>query len=176
MDVLESMKREMIRRRLSHRTIMTYLFYVQKFLKFCNKQPKEFSKKDCREFIVKYSDVDCCGKTLNVVLNSLRFMMEEILRKSMRLNIRYSKTPKSLPECLTREESKALINAINNPKHNLLVSLMYGAGLRVSELVKLKPQDIEIQSGIGWVRHGKGDKDRPFILPIKTVARHPKCA
>jgi len=175
MDVLEKMKKEMFRRKLSPRTIKTYLYYVRKFLLFCPKEPKKFSKKDCREFLEKFMDKEfkwmkksneeIAGSTLNVALNSLRFMMEEVLRKSMKLNIRYSKTPKTLPTCLSKGEIKSLINSITNQKHKLLISLMYGSGLRVSEAVKLKKEDIELSESIGWVRKGKGNKDRPFILP-----------
>lgn len=166
MDVLELMKREMFRRKLSPKTMETYLFYVRKFLLFCKKEPKQFSKKDCKEFVEKFMEKNVAGSSLNVVLNSLRFMMEEVLRKSMRLNIRYSKTPKNMPVCLSREEIKKLLDAIINDKHKLLVSLIYGTGLRVSEAVNLKPEDIDFESDVGWVRHGKGGKDRPFILPV----------
>jgi hypothetical protein len=101
MDVIEKMKKGMLRRKLSHRTIMTYLFYVKKFLLFCNKDPKDFSMKDCNEFLLKFMNKEfgwmksgknylrnnnlkneenieneVSGLTLNVVLNSLRFMME----------------------------------------------------------------------------------------------------
>ncbi|MBI5389176.1 tyrosine-type recombinase/integrase [Candidatus Woesearchaeota archaeon] len=165
MDILEAMKKEMFRRKLSPRTMGAYLFYVRKFLKFCKKEPKQFSKKDCREFLEQFMEKGISGSTLNVALNSLRFMMEEVLRKSMRLGIRYSKTPKSLATCLSKAEVLKLLSVIENPKHKLLVSLMYGAGLRVSEVVKLRPRDVELEQDIGWVRHGKGNKDRPFILP-----------
>jgi len=179
MDVLEAMKKEMIRRRLSHRTIMTYIFYVKKFLLFCHKDPNKFSKKDCREFLEKFmnkefywmklkkskTNEEIAGSTLNVALNSIRFMMEEVLHKSMKLNIKYSKTPKNLPICLSKNEVLKIIDNIKNEKHKLIVSLMYGAGLRVSEVVKLKSQDINLEEEIGWVRHGKGNKDRPFIIP-----------
>lgn len=177
MDVLERMKKDMVRRRLSHRTITTYLFYVRKFLLFCDKEPRCFSKRDCRVFLERFmarelswtqktrGGDEIAGSTLNVALNSLRFMMEEVLRKSIKLNIRYSKTAMKLPVCLSKEEVLRLIEGIKNPKHKLLVSLMYGAGLRVSEVVKLKAEDLDIDTGVGWVRKGKGNKDRPFIIP-----------
>ena len=173
MDVLDKMKKEMLRRKLSRRTINTYLFYVRKFLLFCPKEPIRFSKKDCRKFLEAFMDrelgwtknKEITGSTINVALNSLRFMMEEVLRKSMRLNIKYSKVPKQAAEFLTKDEVNKLIDAIENPTHRLLVSLMYGAGLRVSEVIKLKPEDILIDEDMGWVRKGKGNKDRPFIIP-----------
>jgi len=175
MDPIESMKKEMLRRKLSHKTIKSYLFYVKKFLLFSKDKPlKQISKKDCNEFLLKFMNKEfswcnfnneIAGSTLNVALNSLRFLMEEVLRKSMRLNIKYSKAPKNLPTCLTKKEISIFLNAIKNPKHKLLISLMYGAGLRVSEVVNLKRKDLDLNQSIGWVRHGKGNKDRPFIIP-----------
>jgi integrase/recombinase XerD len=165
MDLIEAMKKEMLRRKLSHRTIVTYMFYVRKFLQFCRKDPKEFSKKDIAEFLDRCVERGFSGNSLNVAHNALRLMMIDILRKGMRIRIRYAKTPKTAPEVLSKEEVRQLIGAIGNRKHQLLVSLMYGTGLRVSEAVSLKKQDIDLESGIGWVRHGKGDKDRPFIIP-----------
>jgi integrase/recombinase XerD len=189
MDVIERMKREMLRRRLSRRTIKTYLFYVRKFLDFCFdggvEDVRKISKKNCREFLFKFMNKEfswmdkrrykrykmegvsdeVAGSSLNVVLNSVRFLMEEVLRKSMRLNIKYSKVPRRLPVCLSKDEVRRLIGVICNFKHRILVSLMYGAGLRVSEVVGLKNDNLEFDEGIGWVRGGKGNKDRPFIMP-----------
>jgi len=133
LDVVYSMKREMLRRGLSARTAKTYLFYVHKFLLFCRcKNPKEFSKKDVREFLHRLKDKGLAGSSLNVAHN------EEVVR---------------------------VLSAIKNEQHNLIVSLMYGAGLRVSEVIKLKSEDIDLDSMVGWVKRGKGRKDRPFIIP-----------
>jgi site-specific recombinase XerD len=165
MDILEEARKEMERRRLSPRTIETYLFHINKFSSWCSKEPRYYSKKDVKAFLDLYASRKKSGNSINVCLNSLRFMMEEILQKSMNLNVRYSKTPKAMPLFLTKEEAAKLISAISNPKHNLAISLMYGSGLRVSELLTLKRQDFCFEQHIGWVRHGKGNKDRPFIIP-----------
>ena len=101
---------------------------------------------------------------LNVNLNALKFFYGNILNKKLMINIRYSKTPKALPIVLTKEEVAMLINSISNPKHKLMAKMMYSAGLRVSELVHLKPENLDIRNGYGWVRHGKGNKDRMFII------------
>lgn len=165
MDIVESMKKEMFRRKLSHRTILTYLFYVKKFLNYCHKDPKEFSRNDIKEFLYHYAEKKRAGNSLNVVTNALRFMMVEVLHKSARTGIKYSKTPKRIAEFLTIDEVKRLTDSIMNPKHKLMIKLMYGTGLRVSELVMLKKQDIDFEQQIGWVRGGKGNKDRMLILP-----------
>jgi len=166
-DVIYNMKREMLRRKLSPRTVKTYLQYVKMFL-LANKDKeiREFSKKDVREFLYKMEEKDASGSTLNVAHNALRFMMIEILHKACYLKIRYAKTPVRKPEYLTKEEITLVLSAIDNPKHKLLVSLMYGAGLRVREVTRLKTTDFSFEENIGWVRGGKGNKDRPFIVPI----------
>jgi len=99
-----------------------------------------------------------------VYLNALKFFYEEILHKRLTIRIHYSKTPKTLPVVLTKEETKQLISVISNTKHRLMVQLLYSAGLRVSELVKLKVTDLDIKNKYGWVRKGKGNKDRLFII------------
>lgn len=168
LDVLYNMKREMLRRKLSPRTVKTYLQYVKIFL-LANKDkhPKEFSKKDVREFLYKMEERDVSGSTLNVVHNSLRFMMIDVLHKACYLKIRYAKTPIRKPEYLRKEEIRQILDVITNEKHKLLLSLMYGAGLRVREVTRLKTTDFSFEENIGWVYGGKGNKDRPFIIPQK---------
>ena len=102
---------------------------------------------------------------------AIKFLLEDCLHKRMRLNIKYSKTPKRLPTVLTKEEIKKLFNAIENKKHKLMIELLYGAGLRVSELINLKVGNLEIDNGYGFVRGGKGNKDRLFILSQKLIDR-----
>lgn len=175
-DIIYNMKREMLRRRLSPRTIKTYLQYVHKFL-LANKDKelKEFSKKDIREFLYKMEQKDLSGSTLNVAHNALRFMMIEILHKACYLKIRYAKTPKKQPQYLTKKEVHKVLSAIINKKHKLLISLMYGAGLRVREVTRLRITDFSFEENIGWVREGKGNKDRPFIIPQSLKEELKRC-
>lgn len=162
------MKREMLRRKLSPRTIKTYLQYVKMFL-LANKDKKirEFSKKDVRRFLYELEERDASGSTLNVAHNALRFMMIDVLHKACYLKIRYAKTPVRKPEYLTKEEVIRVLSVIENTKHKLLVALMYGAGLRVREVTHLKVSDFSFEENVGWVKSGKGNKDRPFIIPKK---------
>jgi integrase/recombinase XerD len=167
MDILYNMKREMLRRKLSPKTVKTYLQYTKLFLlDNKNKHPKEFSKKDVRQFLYKMEEKELSGSILNVAHNALRFMMIEILHKACYLKIKYSKIPKKKINYLTKDEINKILNVIENSKHKLLVSLMYGAGLRVSEVTNLKVSDFSFEENIGWVKGGKGNKDRPFIIPF----------
>ncbi|MBU0461624.1 MAG: tyrosine-type recombinase/integrase [Nanoarchaeota archaeon] len=164
MDELYLMKREMLRRCLSHKTIVTYVQCVKQFMRSSKKDLKQVTKKDIKEYLNHLVDEGACGNTLNVHLNALKFMMEEVLNKRVILRIKYSKTPKTLPVYLTKEEVLRLFDAVPNPVHKLILELIYSAGLRLSEVVNLEKNDLEFENNLGWVRRGKGNKDRPFII------------
>lgn len=156
---------EMNRRRFSPRTIETYISSIHKFLSFCKKDIRYASKKDALDFLY-YLDKEraVSGSTLNVNLMAIRFLFEEVLHKNVHLDIKYSKIPKRLPIVLSKEEIKRLFNAIKNEKHRLMIEFMYSAGLRVSELINMKIKDMNFDNNYGFVRGGKGNKDRIFII------------
>ena len=164
-DVLEKMKKEMLRRRYSVRTIKTYRECVKRFLRSNHKDVRKYSKKDILEFLEKLADKGASGSTINVYLQALKFMIEYALNKRVWVDIRYSKTDrKRLPEVLSKEEVLRLFGVIRNPKHLLMVKLMYSTGFRVSELLDLRVRDLKLSRGYGWVRKGKGNKDRLFVI------------
>jgi len=167
MDVSELIRKEGLRRGLSPKTIKTYRYGVERFLSTCKKDVNKITKKDIREFIDHLIEKKKAGNTLNVYLNSIKFLMENILGKRLFYNIKYSKVPKRLPTVLTKEEVKRLVECIANKKHRLMIKMMYSAGLRVNELVNLKVKDFEFEKNYGWVREGKGKKDRLFIIAEK---------
>ena len=164
MDVPELIRKEGLRRGLSHKTIRTYRYCVRKFFNWCKKDPKEIKKADIKEYLDLMIEKGACGNTINVNLNALKFLYCDILNKRLMINVKFSKTPKSLPTVLTKDEVIKLLGAINNPKHRLMAKLIYSAGLRVNELVHLKAEHFDIANGYGWVRNGKGNKDRMFVI------------
>ena len=165
MDLQELMKKELLRRNYSLRTIKTYLYCLRKFLQYYKKEERKISKKDVKDYLDKLMNKNLSGSTINVNLNALKFLLEEILNKKFILKIKYSKTPKTLPIFLTKDEVIRLLNKIENEKHKLMIKLIYGGGLRVNELVNLKVKDLNFENNYGWVRQGKGNKDRLFIIP-----------
>ncbi len=171
MDFRERMKAEMLRRKLSNRTIKTYLQCVDSFLKSCRKDMGKISKADAREYLNSLAAKGRPGNTLNVHLNAIKFLLEEVMGKRMKLNIKYSKKPETLPVVLLKEEVKRLFDAVENQKHRLMIELLYSAGLRVSELLNIRVGDLELDKGYGFVRGGKGNKDRLFILSEKLVGK-----
>jgi integrase len=75
------------------------------------------------------------------------------------------KCPQRIPELLTREEVRRILQACDNPKHRMILELCYGCGLRVSEVCRLRVRDIDGERGQLRVEQGKGAKDRAVILP-----------
>ena len=164
MDIIYLMKKELLRRKYSLNTIKTYDYCLKNFLNYCDKEPRRINKKDIKDYFDILMEKNVSGSTLNVNLSTLKFLMEEILNKNFMFKIKYSKMPKTLPIFLTKEEVIRLINSIENNKHKLMIKLVYSAGLRVSELVNLRVLDLDFNNNYGFVRHGKGNKDRLFII------------
>lgn len=163
-DIKEAVRKECKRRKYSERTIETYLFCINRFLKFTDKTIDKISKKDVKEFLEYLSESGKSGNTLNTYHMAIRFLFEDVLDKRIWIDIKYSKISEKLPVVLSKEEIKKLFSAIENSTHQLMIRLMYSAGLRVSELINLKVSDLKLNEGYGYVRGGKGNKDRLFII------------
>ena len=103
--------------------------------------------------------------SLSLALSALKFYYGEVLKKKVLSGIKPPKPEKKLPVVLTKSEIKRMINSTPNPKHQLLIKIIYGSGLRVSESVALMVNDIDLNENMGIVRSGKGKKDRNIIIP-----------
>ncbi len=157
--------REGLRRGLRHQTIKTYIYALEKFLRVYHLEPHQITKEHIERYIIQLIKWNRAGSTVNVHINAMRFFYTHVLGKRLMISMPTIKTSKRLPEFLPQEEMVRLLSVIKNPKHKLLVFLTYGAGFRVSEVVSLKVHDFDFNSGYGWVRNGKGGKDRMFIIP-----------
>lgn len=158
-------RKEALRRGLRPKTIQTYQQCVWRFFCSCKRDPFAVRKPDIQEYLDYLIDRKASGSTLNVYLNALKFFYGQVLHRRLTIALRFSKIPQRLPEFLEPEEVFRLLSQITNKKHRLLISLLYGAGLRVSELTHLRVQNLDLQNNYGWVRDGKGGKDRLFIIP-----------
>ncbi len=163
----ELIRKEALRQGLRINTIQTYCHCVEKFFRICRKEPSAITKKDIKDHLDRLLERNAPGSTVNVYLNALKFFYEEVLHRKLTINIKFSKIRKHLPECLSQEEMRAFLEAVRNSKHKLIVIFTYGSGFRVSEVVSLKVRDLDLETGFGWVRDGKGGKDRMFIIPQK---------
>jgi len=163
MKELEKLRNELKLRGFSPLTGRNYCFFVEKFLLTTNKPAAELTEDDAKSYLSGIFD----SKSKNTVMlaaASIKFFFKEILGKEFS-NVKMPKKDNRLPEVLSKEEVKKMIDSADNQKSRLIISLLYSTGLRVSELVNLKVEDINFQDRSGWVRRGKGAKDRIFVLP-----------
>ena len=161
---LKKLETELKLRGFSKQTSKMYLFYNTKFLEFIKKPPEDVEEDDIREFLAyKMSDQSLSNASVALIKASLKFFYKDMLGKSLSL-IKTPKASKKLPVVLSRSEIKNLLGNTRNLKHRLLIELLYSTGLRLSECINLKYSDIDPDDGIGWVRLGKGAKDRIFII------------
>ena len=111
-------------------------------------------------------DIQSSSSTI-LFLAAIKFAFTSLLQKDPTAGIKRPKNEKKIPIVLTKNEIKKLFNATKTLKSNLILQLLYSSGLRVSEIVNLKPIDLDFNENIGWVREGKGKKDRMFIISKK---------
>ncbi|MEM2089496.1 MAG: tyrosine-type recombinase/integrase [Candidatus Pacearchaeota archaeon] len=164
-DILNELRAELKLRGSSNFTIRNYSWFIRKFLTTSNKKIEELNEQDAKNFLA--SLLEKSQSTMALAAASLKFFFSEILKKPITLKL--PKKEKKLPEVLTKEEVKKLIESAETKKSKLIIKLLYSTGMRVSELVNLKCNDIDLQERIGWIRKGKGKKDRIFILPEKLI-------
>ena len=88
-----------------------------------------------------------------------------MVNNPQKIDIQSAKKPKSLPVVLSRNEIERILESPKNAKHKLLLSLAYGAGLRVSKVIALKAQDLDCEELTVYIKQAKGQKDRISVMP-----------
>jgi len=147
----------------SPRTIESYLFFLKPFLESIE-NPITVNLDQVNLFLANLID-RYSNKSRALAVSSLRFFFKRVVdRPDIFVKLEVPKKEKKLPIVLSVQEVKDLINIIDFQKTKLIVRLLYSSGLRVSELVNLTPKELDFNQHIGWVRKGKGSKDRIFKI------------
>ncbi len=168
--ILENLETELKIRGYSPNTIKSYIRHNQSFLDFCKKSPISITESDLKKYIAHImTSKKHKPASINLAISAIKFNFQNILKKNIFIEIKPPKIEKKIPTVLTKEEVKQLLNNTHNPKHRLLVELLYASGLRVSEAVKLRVTDLDQKEHMGYVREGKGKKDRNIILSKEFV-------
>ncbi len=167
--MLEDLETELSLRGLSEHTAKAYIRYNSSFLKFVKKEPANVSEDDTKRFIGMLIKKRMSQNSIALVKASLKFYYGEVLGKSV-VHFKTPKISKRLPTVLTKDEVKRLLEATKSDKSRVMLKMLYSSGLRVSELVNLRRNDLELTEKIGWVRSGKGRKDRLIILSDNILA------
>lgn len=163
-QLIKEFKRHLERRRYSKHTIKSYVHHIRRYHDFAGT-----SENLDDDQIIAYIDYLSGSKSVsssyqNLALNALKLYMKIIQKRRMpNLGLRPRKE-KKLPVILSEQEVALIIRNINNTKHKAIISLIYSAGLRVSEAVNIKRSDFDLHRNIIRIRQAKGKKDR--IVPL----------
>jgi len=164
------MIRELALHRKAPKTIEAYVTAVAQLGKFYGRSPEKISLEEIRDFVHHLITVQKVAySTCNQKLAGIRFFYREVLgEQDFQLRIPAKRSGR-LPEPLSRSEIARLLEATSNTKHRMLLMTTYGGGLRVSEVVRLKPRDIHAERMLIRVEQGKGHKDRYTLLSPRLL-------
>lgn len=156
--MLDQLSTELKLRGFSNQTVKAYVYHNKKFLDFIKKEPNIVTEEDIKSYLAYLrSDRNNSIKTVSLARSSIRFLYEILLKKNIIPQMEL-KVQKKIPEVLTKEEISRMLDSTKNPKHRLLIEVLYSSGLRLSEAINLKLEDLELGTGCGWVRQVKGER------------------
>ncbi|HBB18351.1 MAG TPA: integron integrase [Syntrophus sp. (in: bacteria)] len=166
--LLDQLREAMKSRHYSHRTVETYCHWVKRFIFFHNvRHPAEMAEPEINAFLTHLAVKDkVSSSTQNQALSALLFLYRYVINRKIGDlgEVIRARRPTRLPVVMAREEVKAVLSHLSGDKW-LMASLMYGAGLRLMECLRLRIQDIDFSRNEITVRDGKGAKDRITMLP-----------
>jgi site-specific recombinase XerD len=163
---------DMRMRKLSDKTQSHYLRAVRRFAAYLGRPPDTASAEELRRYQLHLVDAGISPASLNAAISGLKFFFDITLDHAERMaRMQPVHLPRTLPVILSRTEVARLIEAAGNLKHQTALSVAYGAGLRVSEVVALKVGDIDSQRMTLRIEQGKGQKDRYAMLSPVLLGR-----
>lgn len=170
--LLDMMRARMRRLGLSLRTEEAYVGWARRFILANGKRhPREMGPREIEAFLTHLATHGhVAASTQNQALSALLFLYREVLQQELPWmeNIRRAKRPERLPVVLSHEEVAALLSEMDGVTW-LMAGLLYGAGLRLMECLRLRVQDVDFVRREITVRQGKGGKDRRTMLPAMTI-------
>jgi integron integrase len=164
---LQHLAEQMRVKRYAKRTIQTYTYWIKAFINFNHqKHPLNCHDKEVEDFLsFLVNQLNLAPKTQGVALNALVFLYRVVLDKPLTLELAFNKSKQQtkLPVVLTKAEVILLLSKISS-RYKLACQLMYGSGLRLMEVVRLRVQDIDFDYHALQVWQGKGGKNRRVTL------------
>ncbi len=161
--ILKEIETELKLRGFSPRTSKMYILYNREFLMRKKIESNLVSETDIKIYLgEKISDEGLAPRSIGLIKAALLFYYNEILKN--KFEIKTPKIKKSTPVVMNKEEITKLLSFVKNKQHKIILKLYYSSGLRLSEAIKLKIKDLDLNENVLWIRDGKGGKDRMTIL------------
>jgi len=151
----------------SPKTIKQYTLSVARFARYFGCCPSKLGPKEIKRYLLYLIDEKyCTSSEYRQNVCALRCLYSKVLgHKWLLEHIPFPRKDRKLPEFLTPEEVSRLLESVKNPKHKMMLEVVYATGVRTGELVRLKVSDIDSKRKVIVVRNGKGRKDRFTLLP-----------
>jgi len=167
----EQMIGDMILRGFAPNTQSTYLRVLSQLARHYGRSPDRISNRDVRAYLLHlHQNAKRSTGTCNVAAAALRFFYHKTLgRPHTDFEIPIARLPKKLPQVLSRDEVARLLSHARFPRHRVLFLVAYSTGMRVSEIVELRPGDIDSGRMVIRVEQGKGAKDRLTLLSPRLL-------
>lgn len=165
--LFEVLRQELMLRNYSPKTLKAYRSHLRAFVAyFAPRHPRELSESDVREYLMHLIEKEhFSAGSIGQVVSALKFLYSELYRKPLVIaGLPRPSQGRKLPVVLSLGEVKRLFEALSNFKHRIMLMLVYSAGLRVGEVVRLRASDIDSERMMIHVRGGKGKKDRYTVL------------
>lgn len=156
----------------SYATENTYVYWIHQYIVFNRKEhPEKLGRQHVEAYLSHLALAgNAAPNTQKTALNAIMFMYNRFLKKPIDdLDFHYAKKPQRIPTVFSHQEAMAIIDALVMP-YKLMAQLMYGAGLRISEVLRLRVKDVDFGMGYIVVRDGKGAKDRTTLLPQSLIS------
>ena len=165
-DYYEISKQKLKYYNYSERTISNYISYIDKFLVSTNVPPTRLTSDDFQKYLNGYKFTSVSQQ--NQVINAIRFLYKEVLGKKYdKVSFKRPRSEKKLPKVIDSELIKSKLSEIENIKHKAILTLTFSVGLRVSEVVNLRIEDIDSKRMLIHIKNAKGRKDR--IVPLSQT-------
>ena len=162
---------ELRSRKYSHRTLCAYMYYNHLLCRTTGKTPEEMKMEDITRFLsILEREKEYSASSMNLAISAIKFFYKNILKEDIAREQHRPRNDKRLPVVLSKTEVNRILFMENNIKHRLLLTLVYSSGLRVSEVVVLKREHIDISRGVICIKLGKGRKDRYTMLSEKAAS------
>lgn len=152
----------------SPRTREAYSYHVKDFIDYCG--VIDTTKK--REYLLYLISRDLAPASVRLASAAIDFLVVNVL-KQLPESVPLPKKRKRIPRVLSLTQIKSMIALTQNPKHRLLIGILYSTGLRLNEVRNLCLEDIDPERGMVHVRYGKGAKDRQTIISHEVVSKLP---
>lgn len=171
--LLEQVRRAIRRKHYSYRTEMAYLHWIRRYIVFHDRRhPLEMGEAEVAAFLTHLAvDRTVSASTQNQALSAVLFLYKQVLERDIGMvqGVTRAKRTSRIPVVMSREEVNLVLSRLRG-KEWLMASLMYGAGLRVMECLRLRVKDVDFGFSQVMVRDGKGKKDRVTPLPERLVS------